>query len=42
MILQIVFVEDKKLKSTLQEEIDESQIPEIYGGQLPLVPIQES
>lgn len=40
--LQIVFVQDKKLKSTLLEEIDESQIPEIYGGQLPLVPIQET
>lgn len=39
---KIVFVQDKKLKSTLLEEIDESQIPEIYGGQLPLVPIQET
>ncbi|KAL5795384.1 hypothetical protein ACOSQ2_000204 [Xanthoceras sorbifolium] len=39
---KIVFVEDKKLKSTLLEEIDESQIPEIYGGQLPLVPIHET
>ncbi|KAI9176229.1 hypothetical protein LWI28_000118 [Acer negundo] len=37
-----VFVEDKKLKSTLLEEIDESQIPEIYGGQLPLIPIHET
>ncbi|GLT83899.1 hypothetical protein SLE2022_021630 [Rubroshorea leprosula] len=39
---KIVFVENKKLKSTLLEEIDESQIPDIYGGQLPLVPIQDS
>ncbi|GKV17433.1 hypothetical protein SLEP1_g27945 [Rubroshorea leprosula] len=32
---KIVFVENKKLKSTLLEEIDESQLPVIYGGQLP-------
>ncbi|EEF51683.1 aspartate semialdehyde dehydrogenase, putative [Ricinus communis] len=36
---KILFVENKKLKSTLLEDIDESQIPEIYGGKLPLVPI---
>jgi hypothetical protein len=41
-MLQIVFVENKKLKATLLEEIDESQLPEIYGGKLPLVPIQDS
>ncbi|KAM4107843.1 hypothetical protein ACJW30_04G174900 [Castanea mollissima] len=41
-ILQILFVENKSLKSTLLEEIDESQLPEIYGGQLPLVPTQDS
>ncbi|GFZ17304.1 Sec14p-like phosphatidylinositol transfer family protein [Actinidia rufa] len=41
-ILQIVFVENKKLRSTLLEDIDESQLPEIYGGKLPLVPIQDS
>ncbi|CAK8568059.1 unnamed protein product [Lathyrus sativus] len=39
---KIVFVENKKLKSTLLEEIDESQLPEIYGGKLQLVPIQDS
>lgn len=39
---KIVFVENKKLKSTLLEDIDESQLPEIYGGKLPLVPIQDS
>ncbi|KAL6177715.1 hypothetical protein ACLB2K_049239 [Fragaria x ananassa] len=36
---KIVFVENKMLKSTLLEEIDESQLPEKYGGKLPLVPI---
>ncbi|KAF6141549.1 hypothetical protein GIB67_035730 [Kingdonia uniflora] len=41
-ILQIMFVENKKLKSTLLQDIDENQIPEIYGGKLPLVPIQDS
>ncbi|RZC59591.1 hypothetical protein C5167_006893 [Papaver somniferum] len=39
---KIVFVENKKLKSTLLEDIDESQLPEIYGGEQPLVPIEES
>ncbi|XP_062026030.1 uncharacterized protein LOC133742387 isoform X2 [Rosa rugosa] len=36
---KIVFVENKMLKSTLLEEIDESQLPEKYGGKLTLVPI---
>ncbi|KAF8378066.1 hypothetical protein HHK36_029400 [Tetracentron sinense] len=39
---KIIFVENKKLRSTLLEDIDESQIPEIYGGKLPLVPIEDS
>ncbi|KAL7161958.1 hypothetical protein ACSBR2_042438 [Camellia fascicularis] len=39
---KIVFVENKKLKSTLLQDIDESQIPEIYGGKLPLAPMQDS
>ncbi|XP_012090572.1 phosphatidylinositol transfer protein 3 isoform X2 [Jatropha curcas] len=39
---KIVFVENKKLKSTLLEDIDESQIPEIYGGKMSLVPIQDN
>ncbi|KAK4845899.1 hypothetical protein QYF36_010393 [Acer negundo] len=39
---KIVFVEEKKIKSTLLEDIEESQLPEIYGGQLPLVPIHET
>lgn len=34
-----VFVEDKDLKATLLEEIYESQLPETYGGKLPLVSI---
>ncbi|KAK9108623.1 hypothetical protein Syun_024634 [Stephania yunnanensis] len=38
---KIVFVENKKLKSTLLQDIDESQIPEIYGGKMPLVPIHD-
>ncbi|XP_057970309.1 phosphatidylinositol/phosphatidylcholine transfer protein SFH12-like isoform X5 [Malania oleifera] len=41
-ILQIVFVDNERLKSTLLQEIDESQLPEVYGGKLPLVPIQDS
>ncbi|CAI8619288.1 unnamed protein product [Vicia faba] len=38
---KIVFVENKKVKSTLVEEIDENQLPEIYGGNLQLVAIQD-
>lgn len=41
MSLQIVFVENKKLRSTLLGDIDESQLPDTYGGKLPLVPIQD-
>lgn len=40
--MQIMFVENKSLKSTLLEGIDESQVPEIYGGRMPLVPIEDS
>ncbi|KAK4414063.1 Sec14 cytosolic factor [Sesamum alatum] len=39
---KIIFVENKKLQATLLEEIDESQLPEIYGGKLQLVPIQDA
>lgn len=42
VLLQITFVEKRKLTSTLLEEIDESQLPDIYGGKLPLLPIQEA
>ncbi|KAK8622415.1 hypothetical protein V6N13_117332 [Hibiscus sabdariffa] len=38
---KIVFVENKKLKSTLLKDIDESQLADIYGGKLPLVPIED-
>ncbi|CAK8579088.1 unnamed protein product [Lathyrus sativus] len=38
---KIVFVENKKVTSTLVEEIDENQLPEIYGGKLQLVAIQD-
>eukprot|EP01018_Ginkgo_biloba_P017445 Gb_05860 [translate_table: standard] len=38
---KIIFVEDKLLKATLLNDIDESQLPEIYGGKLSLVPIQD-
>lgn len=37
-----VFVEDKSLKSTLLADIDEDQLPNIYGGKLQLVPIDEA
>ncbi|KAH9613632.1 hypothetical protein KSS87_019947 [Heliosperma pusillum] len=39
---KIVFVDKKQLKPTLLEEIEESQLPDIYGGKLPLTPIQEA
>ncbi|XP_057421012.1 sec14 cytosolic factor-like [Lotus japonicus] len=39
---KIVFVDNNKVKSTLLEDIDESQLPEIYGGKLPLVSVQDS
>ncbi|XP_057764654.1 uncharacterized protein LOC130985607 [Salvia miltiorrhiza] len=38
---KIVFVEDKKLRATLLQDIDESQLPNCVGGPLKLVPIQE-
>ncbi|CAH9104769.1 unnamed protein product [Cuscuta europaea] len=39
---KIVFVENKRLTSTLLEDIEESQLPEIYGGKQSLVPIHEA
>uniref|UniRef100_A0A7N0TM02 CRAL-TRIO domain-containing protein n=1 Tax=Kalanchoe fedtschenkoi TaxID=63787 RepID=A0A7N0TM02_KALFE len=39
---KIVFVEKKKQLSTLLEDIDESQLPEVFGGKLELVPIHEA
>ncbi|GLT46412.1 hypothetical protein SLA2020_201620 [Shorea laevis] len=38
---KIVFVENKNLKSTLLGDIDESELPDIYGGKLSLIPIQD-
>lgn len=38
---KIVFVDNKRMKATLLEDIDECQLPEIYGGKLQLVPIQD-
>ncbi|KAM3380496.1 phosphatidylinositol transfer protein 3 [Capsicum galapagoense] len=39
---KISFVENKRLTETLLQDIDESQLPEIYGGKMPLVPIHEA
>lgn len=39
---QIVFVENKKLTPTLLEDINETQLPDIYGGKMPLTPIHDS
>ncbi|GFQ04663.1 random slug protein 5 [Phtheirospermum japonicum] len=39
---KIVFVENKRVEATLLEEIYESQLPEMYGGKLHLVPIQDA
>lgn len=34
---KFIFVEDKNLKASLLEDIDEDQLPEIYGGKLKLI-----
>ncbi|KAH9613633.1 hypothetical protein KSS87_019948 [Heliosperma pusillum] len=39
---KIEFLDSKQLKSTLLEIMEESQQPDIYGGTLPLVPIQDA
>ncbi|MBA0552522.1 hypothetical protein Golob_023324 [Gossypium lobatum] len=39
---KMIFVDNKSLKSTLVEEIDESQLPATLGGKLELVPIHNS
>ncbi|KAK4735791.1 hypothetical protein R3W88_010052 [Solanum pinnatisectum] len=39
---KITFVENKRLTETLLQDIDESQLPDIYGGKMPLVPIHEA
>ncbi|GFQ01802.1 random slug protein 5 [Phtheirospermum japonicum] len=38
---KIIFVESNKRQSTLLQDIDESQLPDSFGGKLELVPIQE-
>ncbi|XP_072970291.1 uncharacterized protein [Typha angustifolia] len=38
---KIVFVDDKSLQATLLEDIDEKQLPDIYGGKLPLVAMED-
>ncbi|KAI3456346.1 hypothetical protein Pfo_013009 [Paulownia fortunei] len=38
---KIIFVENNKMQSTLLQDIDESQVPNSFGGTLKLVPIQE-
>ncbi|XP_060168817.1 uncharacterized protein LOC132599459 [Lycium barbarum] len=39
---KIMFVENKRLTATLLQDIDESQLPETYGGKMQLVPIQDA
>ncbi|CAN4100266.1 unnamed protein product [Withania somnifera] len=39
---KITFVENKQLRETLLQDIDESQLPETYGGKMQLVPIQDA
>ncbi|XP_073006748.1 uncharacterized protein [Typha latifolia] len=39
---KFVFLKDENMTENLLEYIDESQLPEIFGGKLPLVPIEES
>ncbi|KAK1669400.1 hypothetical protein QYE76_057559 [Lolium multiflorum] len=36
---KFVFIDDKKLGETLRRELDESQVPEVYGGKLTPVPL---
>ncbi|KAM3308020.1 phosphatidylinositol transfer protein 3 [Capsicum chacoense] len=39
---KIIFVDNKRLTATLLQDIDESQLPETYGGKMQLVPIQDA
>lgn len=36
---RMLFVEDKNLQSVLRDEIDDDQLPDIYGGKMSLVPV---
>ncbi|KAF5197694.1 Phosphatidylinositol transfer protein [Thalictrum thalictroides] len=38
---KMVFVDSKEITSRLLQDIDEDQLPEIYGGKLPLVPVED-
>ncbi|KAF5190315.1 Cral-trio domain-containing protein [Thalictrum thalictroides] len=38
---KFVFVDNKKVTPTLLQDIDEDQLPEIYGGKLPLVSVED-
>ncbi|XP_073145652.1 uncharacterized protein [Henckelia pumila] len=38
---KIIFVDDKNLQSTLIQDIDETQLPDTFGGELKLIPIQD-
>lgn len=38
---KIVFVEDKDMMETLLKDIDITQLPIEFGGQLPLIPLQK-
>ncbi|XP_047317524.1 phosphatidylinositol transfer protein 3-like [Impatiens glandulifera] len=39
---KIIFVEKKDIKATLLEDIEENQLPDVYGGKLSLVSIQDA
>ena len=41
MHLQFVFVEDKSLRETLRQAIDESQLPEFLGGKMDVIPLKD-
>jgi hypothetical protein len=36
-----MFIDDKNLDETLRQEMEESQVPEIYGGKLTLIPLAD-
>lgn len=37
---KFVFVDDKSLEETLRREMDDGQLPEMYGGKLAIVPLE--
>ncbi|XP_020184258.1 uncharacterized protein [Aegilops tauschii subsp. strangulata] len=38
---KFVFVDNKSLEGALRREMDESQVPEMYGGKLPIAPLTD-